>query len=428
MIMTLQKITEVLFFPISFSCLVGFFFCFYKTKQSLLHICLYTILSFMIIWRGFYGIISERYCCIFLIPCIIIGVFALSKLHQLLHRYHFYPNLIISVLFFLCIGTQIAKVFHPFPKAFLLDLGKEIEERQINDHGCAWFIYDSEYRRLGGSKYPFVYPLSKEQQGEENLSDIFEQYRYWGKAVYFILPEDTDSPFLTEQKLVLPQGTSLKMEIFYFSNREKSKRLTLYQYLPVSLPLVENITETSGEKENLIENGNMEIMMSSDILRKRLKRWIDDGAVFYDSNSIMLPEYQILLPTWNTLKEYPEVFADSNCPIEGNYSLHIRFKGLGAIYLMQKIPACPGVLTFKIKNSEKSSALRLFRYDYASDGKMQYPKQVYNFYISDNQSRIVYLNLKDSDYLGEETLFVLEGNDCDFLLDDVSFFKFNREI
>ena len=111
---------------------------------------------------------------------------------------------------------------------------------------------------------------------------------------------------------------------------------------------------------------------------------------------------------------------DEQHSFEGKYSLHVKLFEPATIYLMNKVAAHPGKFSFRIKNL-KQTKLSLTRYDYKPDGKLAYPDFVYYFCLADQSVHSFSVNLKQEDFLGNDSLFLLTGKNSEFLLDSISY-------
>jgi len=412
MIICLLKISEMLFYPVLCAAAAGLFFCFFRKKEYRLQTALCAALLLMAGWRSFYGAgLSRRYVCMLMIPAIWLAAFAFLELQRLAEAGGTWKKWLVWGVLACCIVLQMVKIFHADPHSSLLALKQDVKRFLKAEPGAVFLIDDNELCRVGDAAYPYIFPLPSALKSPREISAFLDQYRYWGNPVYLIRQELAGEVSLQAEHL---KNFSMNKEGVYFKDRRHKKRLSVYRCVPESLPVMKGT-------ENLIPNGDMEKIMPQDKRKARMKIWIDHGASFYGSDRVRLPEHQILLPLWMPLKSYPELFADHEKPLNGKFSLNIRFVREHAVYLMQKLPAVPGVLSWKMRALEHDAVLWLTRYDYEVGGKMYYPPMQYYMLLRKDQERFIRIDLSEAKFEGCEMLFLLRSEDAHILLDDVSF-------
>ena len=413
----------MMFYPVFFCSIIGLFFLAFKSKINYIHICIFSFLILIVLSRFLYPReLSHRYVCILIVPGIMFASYLFLKLYERLKIVNFHPRIIVLCLLSICVVIQIVKTFHSDTHKDVIKLKKEISRIQKNNPGAAFYITRKERKRLGGNFYPFVYILD-DTGNNDHVSKILEQYRYWGKPVYFVITENHQNSFLSSAELKIPSGTSFDIKNTYYTSKSKKKRLSLYCYTDNEASSDSFSLNDKDFHNSLIKNGSMEEILNHEDMKKRLRNWIKNGASFYDSDSIELPVHEILLPVWKLMKDYPQVFLDPKNPIDGQYSLHLRLNYDDSIYFMQTIPACSGRLSFSIRNCGKSLFVTLTRYDYSENGKISYPDMLYNFYFDDQDIHRITIDVDKNSFLGHKTLFILtnKGQDGDFLIDDIIF-------
>ena len=178
----------------------------------------------------------------------------------------------------------------------------------------------------------------------------------------------------------------------------------------------------SSHSESLFENGIMEKQMSIKDKRIKFKKWIDDGVSFYDNENTFLPSHRLLLDVWNVHDSYPYVYSDTNSPIEGQYSLHIKSESKNIYYLFNEINPVSGYLSFKIKNNKEKCRINLFRYEYDKNNNIIVPKRINDIVICDNLVHTYIFYFDKSEFQGASVLFLMESDSPDIIIDELNYY------
>lgn len=273
--------------------------------------------------------------------------------------------------------------------------------------------------------------LSPKQSGIEyfEINDMYKTNRLSPKIFSEYSSYYHKTAFVTKEKLTSmpnippPPGANITMSCSFHTGKSGKSFLNIYNLVP--RPIVNRAILSSNFKNRFI-NGDFEIIEDKGSVKKKFKKWIDDGCIFYDNDELIFPRCEYLLPTWSTMNpmQYPYVQSELVNPIEGKLSLHVQLFDDSRIYLLNKISTSPGILVFDIKFLTPSSKLTVGRVDYDANGS--YHLSPLRFYISSNNFEVQHLSFPytESDGLGfNKSLFFIEGADCEFIVDNVGYYN-----
>ena len=132
-----------------------------------------------------------------------------------------------------------------------------------------------------------------------------------------------------------------------------------------------------------------------------------------------------MLITWGEIDPqcYPELSVEEHDPLDGKYSLNIKFmnKVRYGVYLFNNIPPVSGTLRFAIKKIDGNGLLYLKRYYYCSGKMVSAPEKYHKISPPDNEVRMVELPLSVDVPDSDSSILCIFGSDIHFLLDDISF-------
>ena len=193
------------------------------------------------------------------------------------------------------------------------------------------------------------------------------------------------------------------------------------QPLP-TIASVENIHY--NKKQSLIRNGDIETIDPSEKTKNRFESWIKAGVSFYDINSNKIPKSEVLLQSWAPLigKKYPYVFADPMVPIDGSYSLHVIFRDRTTLYLLNWFKASSGIFSFIVKAIDGNTHFSIIRHEMNLERKTSIAqKDQFIIFINDSNLHYFETTIRKENSNSIMYLFVIEGSDSDFLIDNISF-------
>ena len=378
---TLSKTVDCLFWPL-FVYFVGIVIVHFITVKKY-RIGFLFVLFILLSWRSLVVLSSSRYCSFFILLAFVsIAVFwgAVSR------KWIKYHIVVVAAI----ISVQSVKCFSGHRDVYIYDIKDEISVLSTQNNS-AFLIFKKELKRLsenGNSKTFFAEMLEEEPiiLGASSVYEITREKESDGETV----------------------GS-------FFSNKQKTKRVYIRKR-DKEKPVV---VVTPRESDNLINNGDVEKCFNEK-LSGTVNRLVKEGAVFYSSKDIKIPQHRILLPT-SYFDGYPEVFADSTNVIDGTYSLNVRIFDEGQIYFFNTFENAPGQLSFYIKNMNGFSSFVLGRLDYESDMRILGLKLQKKIYIFDNNVHYISIPFAHSDYAGPISLFFLKSSNAHFLLDNICY-------
>lgn len=371
------------------------------------------------LWRAVLAQIitfTTRYLITVHLLLLIVSSYYISYLFKSIHLKGLATALVLFAWFY-----QTYKTYSSFNNIYIMDIKSIVDQKAEYDDRSTFAIEGKEFFRLKNNTYDRIaFPIEKKLA---NLEYFIDSYLMWEHPLYIIsaIKKDNAVGDLSEKMNQIKTISS-------FRTNKKNRRVYVYRYPPspagLTRPLVR---QTEDNADNLIVNGNFESVESPVVIRRKFRKWIENGFSFYSQDGIKLPEYQFLLPTdWDIKRgsNYPIVFLDEKDSIEGKYSLHIIFNNLNQDYpvcFLNKFKADDGYLEFTVRSIDAKTLFVLRRVDYESSGKwINYPIDYY-FYISDLSNHTFHIELSKDEFLGPLTMFRIATKNADFLLDNIKF-------
>ena len=363
----------------------------------------------MMFWRRYIVVYSTRYSSIFLFFFFIVLAFFLAD-----HKSSPKIKAGVTVLFVLVfLIFNFVKFGSSFRNNYIFDAQESVERINDETKDMLVLIHPKEFNRLGDDNKILYF---------SSLDGVMREYSQWGSKVCVLSPEELSTQNITGNSFF--ENRIRKINSF-FKNRSHSSHLNIY--LLNSFQAVYNPSDYSFPKDNSIPNGDMEEIENKETIKKQLKYLSSNKISFYDFDSVKLPKHDIMLVTWGKLsnENYPEVFADSENPICGKYSLNVKLKDTSdyGIYFLNRVPASSGKLSFLIKRISGSGTLILNRYNYFpdKDGIYSPPDSLYRIQISDDLPHEIVYYINRANSQDKESLFYLSGANIHFLIDNISF-------
>lgn len=388
---------------------------FKRTKTSAL---LLVIGGAMIFWRSFFAITSSRYCISIITFSIILSAIAMK---EFMKKRSF--AWIFTVFVFLIFYNTI-KSISSFRNSYIFDVQEIINCYQPHYKQVEYYINNKEYMRFCGEDNKKENKHALWDSNEYTIMELLNNVSFLGKDIIII------SRKTSEKKIVPPSGTSLKCISKHNTDYTHTKRIGIHRYIPKE---VYSVNEDMIKNENvdnrnnaLIKNGDIESVQSIENKKRLMEKWIKQGASFYSSDEIKLPEYKEMFQMWKDVNEsnYPIVFADEEKNICGKYSLHIVLptNNISNIYFFNKIKTVPGTLSFLVKSLNDQCEFTIARYDFLPQKKgTRPPFSTFTLNISDKNVHKVEITLDEQTIRGEESLFFIFGNNIDIIVDNIIF-------
>jgi len=363
----------------------------------------------MFLWRRFIVVYSTRYSSIFLILFFVLLAFFLKN--KTLSNSRILKTIVILSIISL-IGSDIIKYNLTFHNNYILCAQDFVTRSLKNDPDAIALIHPKEINRIGEShKRADTYYTS--------FPSTVKKYSAWGGAVYVVHAESKKKPDSSPDS-----SGKLKKVCSFIKDNSRKSFLSVYRY-DAFLPLFEKGSISSDVSSNCITNGDIEILEDSDNQKKKLKYLTSRGLKFYDSETIKIPQYETMLITWGEIDPvpYPEVTVEEKTPLDGKYSLDIKFMDevRYGVYLFNKIPSKPGTLRFIVKRTGGDGVIYLKRLYYCSRGLISAPEMYYIISPPDQEIRTVELPLSVDIPDSESSILCIFGSNIHFLIDDISF-------
>lgn len=397
-IKTLSSLLGLFFF---LSCIVFFVLNLKKYK-------IYLGILLMFLLRSIYFTQSSRYYSVFIIIFLVFWGSFLNEARS--HKFIIYFLTLLFVLF------EITRSFSQSTNKYYFCLFDTLDYLDRQNQQSLTFVPQKDINRF--QSYPSLHPYDDKAN---NYSLYFEDYFYYGHPTFFFLhaspgaltsfDDSIASPYLKKKYIMKTQITSHSNKSYYILKTDT------YNNSPY------NLSETLIKQKSLISGGDMETVLDNKTVQSFLSKWIEDGETFYANDDILFPSAQILVNSWTIYqdKQYPHIFLDNTTPINGKYSLHVKFrsKNQTPLYLFNQIPRQSFVLSFNIKSLDKESLFVLFRYDYISGRIKESDRRNYIF-LTDSDIHHYDFFFSSSELLGDSSLFIISGSNTEFLLDDLS--------
>ena len=376
---------------------------------------LYILLSFLfLILRMFFHVQSSRYYSVFvLISFLLLGYIVRSLSCN---------KALFCTILCVLIAFEAIRAFNQTTNKYYYSLFDYIEKNKCDDHALL-FSPLKDFNRFKS----YTNSLSFDDNAS-SIGTILKNYFYYGHPV-FILTSDTPKKHSSLIHNIYSSGLEYKHMMKTQPSSNSKKSISFYRFDTFSnSPFI--LSDYSYKDNNLLPGGDMEKHIDNAAVKSIVSKWVDAGASFYLNDWVLFPVSRTLVNSWDIYhdNEYPHVYLDDMTPINGKYSLHVKFMGQKQtpIYLFNKIPAGTYVLSFQLKSLDKHSLLRLYRYDYRS-GRNVRPNRRNIFLLTDSNIHRYTLFFHASEFLGETSLFIISGANTEFLLDDVTCYQLNTD-
>ena len=387
----------------------------------------FLLLSFVFsfTWRLFFFISSSRYCIVFVVYSFLALLFVC---HYAAIHFKKRGYLLCGLIFSAVILLNVITLNRPFNNIYIDDARDIVQKKLMSSDHSRVYIDQKEYGRIRVHDEKFdnrqgelLWSISKEW-----ILPFLSEQSLSGDPLFVFCSERTDSD--SYNKLVSPSKQASLNKICEFrTNRKGVKRFCIYSFVPPVIPICKT-NEDINKPDNLIVNGNIEKIQDKATTRKQLSKWISSGITFYDDEKFSFPSNQMILWPDPPSENYPEVFADSEKAINGSYSLNVSLakNNKSIIFLMNTIPSVPGKLSFLIRNLGNNPKIGLARWDHTDNRGVTAPFSTRVFYLHDHEPHLIELTLNQEDYHGKDnkSVFFFFGDDCNFLVDDISFVPF----
>ena len=392
-------------FPLAILCLLSI----WGKKRAREKIVLFSIVLLGLLWRMIYSVghtFSSRYCIIFVLFAIILSVISLEKL----------PNTLSIILVAAIVIYQLYESYNDYNKKYIYD-AREYLDKLANSSPAHIMVQEKEYWRINDStdKYEII---NNGIESEKDFNQILDYYDFRGHNNYVA----------TYDKRTKEQNTNPSIKILSKSKSGK-QNINYFTIFSIDAPERDNHSHVLESTNNLITNGNFEEIEKKDISKRKLKKWIDAGCDFYDSDLLILPQNEILLPLAETPQsnKYPKVYLSSENPIEGSLSLFVEFQDKGCVYFLNWIEKKGGCLSFKIQSLDSKTHVTVSENIYLRDPishgyRYENSFKIKELFISDNDVHQISIVIPVRDNNERYSLFFIKGNNTSFLLDELSYY------
>ena len=307
-----------------------------------------------------------------------------------------------------------------FNNKYIFDLQDDIT-KIASTAPCSIFIEEKEFNRIGQENNHYIAsripcdPLNSFLTAKKFL----KSYSLYGQDIFLVSYDYNNSVKKANSDLNL----DLKEIRSYISNKIKRK-VSIYKFnteCKIDLPADRN------GLNNLITNGDCEVLLRKEDKQKKLQQWINQGDSFYTQDSIDLPQNSVLVPVFSPYDKdsFPEVYIEKNNPISGKYSLFVKFKPKSRlpVYLFNQVPSTEGVFSFSVKALNDDKQFKLFIHSYSNNksGATVPPFSTYYFSLEKNKVFQIAIKVDKEMVLGDRMIFMLYSNDVELILDNLSF-------
>ena len=324
------------------------------------------------------------------------------------------------LLFFALIVFNYVDLFSSFNNSYIFDLQDKIEELAKTQQECTLFVEEKEFKRLEFKND--IYPANQvplESLDNLDKAKVFlKSYSLFSQVLFLALSD--------KNRILSTANKELKLDLKKIATYKTSKNNNWFSIYRFNTE--QNIPHKAYQKENnLIVNGDCEKLLNQTQKKNKLKNWIDQGAAFYLQESVDLPESSIIVPTVSPYleKSFPEVYAEKDNPINGNYSLHIKLKPHNTlpIYLFNHLPVKEGVFSFSARSLSKNKIFRISINSYGnpSEGAVRPKYSTFYFLLQKDRTYNIELKIDKEMLYGNKIIFLLQAEEIELILDDVSF-------
>ena len=377
-------------------------------KQKRVFAVLVFLILFSVGWRSFSKIISSRYLSILIVYSLFLA--GVLSQYAILHSNQLK---MICLLLFVCFIIQTFDTLCTFNNKYIFDAAEIVNDSKKKD---AVLINDNEKDRLKSSDM-FLYTQQEKETKIKTMKEMIKSLSTWNGRlmIYDNINYSFNDQAVNDYDLIAQ----------FVTNKSKTKKTHIY-----TRSNNEKIAAKKVLSENLIANGDMEISIDQPTIRKKFIRWIEDGMGIYDKDDLLLPKHVTLVSnrTYKKNKIYPTVYSTNNDLIDGERSLFVHFpEGDNTnLFFLNRIPGKPGRLSFSICFLKHGSTIKLLKYDYDSNEKRIAKSNsfVYYVYFNDNEVHAINIDVEQDEFLGVESIFFLQGNDSEIILDNVEYHLF----
>ena len=369
----------------------------------------------MLLWRCFFTITSSRYCISIIAYLLILSAAAAKNQKRKTVFVFGFAALIVLFIF------NVSQSRVSFRNNYIFDIADYIMAYRPKYDETRIFTRFQEFNRLnvlsgGRSNNKSFFLLSSKNL----ISEVVNQYSLSGIDVLFV---ERNKDWKDN---ILLQNQDLRAISKHYSASSRNKWTSVFKLIPQTIRPFK--TSELKEVNNIIKNGNIEIIKSPSNKNKMMKNWLERGASFYSSDDIKLPEFKELIQGWKEINDsnYPKIYVDADNVINGMYSLHIDLppNNISNIYFSNRVSTVPGKFSFLVRPISKKNIILVSRYDFMP-GKygVTPPFSSYIFNIPKDRDCVykIEVPLDEKTIEGEESLFYLFGTNVNIVVDDIEF-------
>ncbi len=281
---------------------------------------------FMLAWRLYTTLASERYAVTLILPAIVLGCYAVVHLEILLP---FLPQKYIKfiklVLIIALPAGLLAKSWHfdPYYNS-LRGIGMIARNDAANFSNTTFFSISAATNRF--HYYSGLAPDEKLFQSAGKTSDKFGplndlKHLADSNLVVYIVADLKPQEVKKLESILrnLPGKTEFLGKSFV--NRKKKKAFVLYRYDSFTTAA----SDTSAVKKNIYRNPGFENVIPLRLTEKTTARFAQSGQKFLLRRDLLIPQHISIedLPGYENFSN-AEIEAESVDPISGKYSLRIK--------------------------------------------------------------------------------------------------------
>lgn len=383
----------------SIPCLLGLIFLAKRHKGIALFL-LFIFLEIVFTRAFMLQNISSRYFTLLIFPAIIISSRFIGCIIK--------NNKIFKLLLFIILIGIASIQFSSFNNSYIIDLQNDFANISGLNPDSAIIVDHRESERISSGNYQYIFQSDKtyDIQDEKSFNELIHSFDGWNYPSFYFIK--ATKRFADNHKT----DSSLKAIRSYSSDKHNSKRFLVFKRQP-------QFNDLKNVFHSEILNGDFERQLSKKEIDKKTKIWSKNNKG-YDH---VLPEHAILAEFRKEFSFPPIVFSDDQNAISGKYSLHVKTIEETTIYFLNTIDPSEGVLSFKIKLLSGSQVMSIRRRYYYDDKSTKLEPRDYYFFAKQNDIADVHITFDQHDATSKEMLFCLKCKDCEFILDDVAFFK-----